>query len=104
MSSVNINSYPLDVKDRIVIVLEYGRIARSSKIQGCIERLGGLAVTQNVYMVSASQYSPEGVAEALIPGIEDGETIVLLFEQRGKLSSRLLVNGIEQRQEGIVPI
>lgn len=104
MSSTSISSYPLDMQDRIAIVLEDGRTARSSDIQRCIERLGGLAVTQNVYMVSASQYSPEGVAEALTPGITDGETIVLIFEHKGKLSSRLLVYGIEQRQEGIVPI
>lgn len=104
MNRGNINSYPLDMQDRIVIVLEYGQAARSGDIQRCIESLGGLAVSQNVYIVSASQHSLEGVAEALLPGIEDGETIVLIFEHKGKLGSRLLVHDIEQRQEGIVPI
>ena len=104
MSSGHINSYPLDMKDRIAIVLEYGETARSGNMQRCIESLGGLAVSQTVFIVSASQHSPEGVAEALLPGIEDGETIVLIFEYKGKLGSRLLVNDVEQRQEGIVPI
>ena len=74
------------MQDRIVIVLEYGQTDRSGDMQRCIESLAGVAVTQKVYMVSASQYSPEGVAEALIPGIEDGESVVLIFEHKEQLA------------------
>ncbi len=103
MSSAPINAYPLDMQDRIAIVLENGQTARSGHMLRCIESLEGLAVNQHVFIVNASQHSPEGVAEALHPGIEDGETIVLIFAHKGKLGSKLLMSGVERRQEGIVP-
>ena len=97
------NSYALDLRDRIAIVLEDGQKAKSGAMQRCIESLGGVGVSRNIYIVNASHYSPQGVAEALTSGIADGETIVLLFEHKGKLGSRLLVNDVEHRQEGIIP-
>lgn len=45
MSRLNINSYQLDMQDRIAIVLESGLAARSGDIRRCSDGLRGLAVT-----------------------------------------------------------